>query len=151
MLKRLIPAVSFVCATAIAVASETPPAVDAMDCDQMRAELIAAGQKMSKQMDPEFAKEAKAMHDEAQAASDAGSVAQGVGMSIACSIPGVSMFCMATQQMQAMAQGAQAQQNIERMQKQMERLEKAMEGLDLERMTALSQRFEEKKCEVPQQ
>jgi hypothetical protein len=72
-------------------------------------------------------------------------------MSVACSIPGVSMFCMATQQMQAMTQGAQATQNIERMQAQMERLESAMEGLDFERMEALGQRFEQQKCEVPQQ
>jgi hypothetical protein len=50
-----------------------------------------------------------------------------------------------------LAQGAQAERNMERMQKQMERLEKAMEGLDVDRLSMLSQRFEEQQCQVPQQ
>jgi hypothetical protein len=151
MLKRVLSAATLLCVTAIAGASDTPPAVETMDCDHMRTELVAAGGKMKSQLDPEFAKEAQAMMAEAQAGPSAGAVAQGVGMSVACTIPGVDMFCMAAQQAQAMAQGAQATQNMERMQAQMERLEKAMEGLDIERVEALSQRFEQQKCEVPQQ
>lgn len=143
---------ALICATAIANATDVVlPSVDTMNCDQLMAELIVAGQKMNSQMDPEFATEAQAMASEAQGASGAGAIAQGVGMSVACSIPGVGMFCMAAMQAQAMTLGAQAEQNIERMQAQMERMQKAMEGIDVERMEALSQRFEAQACKVPQQ
>jgi hypothetical protein len=151
MLTRALPALALVCATAIAGASDTPPAVETMDCDQMRTELVATGAKMKSQLDPEFAKEAKAMMAEAQAGPSAGAIAQGVGMSLACAIPGVDMFCMIGQQAQAMAQGDQATQNMERTEAQMKRVEKALEGIDIERLGALSQRFEQQKCEVPQQ
>jgi hypothetical protein len=143
---------ALLCATAIADAAYVAlPSVDTMSCDQMMAELVVAGQRMNSQLDPEFATEAQAMAAQAQGASGAGAIAQGVGMSVACSIPGVSMFCMAAMQAQALTQGAQAEQNFERMQTQMERLEKAMEGIDVERMQALSQRFEAQACKVPQQ
>ena len=91
------------------------------------------------------------MMAEAQAGLGAGAIVGGVGMSLACAIPGVDMFCMIGQQAQAMTQGAEASQNMERMEAQMARLEKAMEGIDVDRMQALSTRFEEKKCPVPQQ
>lgn len=140
------------CATAIANAADVAlPPVDTMNCDQMMAELIVAGQKMNSQMDPEFAKEAQAMAAEAQGGVGAGAIAQGVGMSVACAVPGVSMFCMAAMQAQAMSQGAQADQNMERMQAQAERMQKAMEGIDVDRMQALSERFEAQACKVPQQ
>lgn len=143
---------AFLCATAIANAADGAlPSVDTMNCDQMMAELIVAGQKMNSQMDPEFAKEAQAMAAEAQGGVGAGAIAQGVGMSVACAVPGVSMFCMAAMQAQAMSQGAQADQNMERMQAQAERMQKAMEGIDVDRMQALSERFEAQACKVPQQ
>lgn len=151
MLSRALPALALVCTAAIAGASETPPAVETMDCDQMRAELAATGAKMRSQLDPEFVKEAQAMMAEVQAGPSPGAIAQGVGMSLACAIPGVDMFCMIGQQAQAMAQGDQATQNMERTEAQMKRVEKALEGIDIERLEALSQRFEQQKCEVPQQ
>ncbi len=150
MLKRALPIVSLCLCTAVASAADATPApIDTMSCDQMRVELVAAGEKMKRQLDPEFAKEAQAMLAEAQASP--GAIAKGVGTSIACSIPGIDMFCMTAQYAQGMAQGTQAAQNMERMEAQMERLQRAMEGIDIERMEALSQRFEQQKCEVPQQ
>jgi hypothetical protein len=137
-------------ATTIASATDaTPPPVDAMNCDQMRLELVDAGAKMKSQLDPAFAKEAEAMRAEMQASP--GAMAVGTGMSIACSVPGIDMFCMTAQYAQGMAQAGQATQNLERMQAQVERIQRAMEGIDIERMEALSQRFEQQKCEVPQQ
>jgi hypothetical protein len=151
MLTRTFGAAVFVCLTASAsIASEAAPPVESMSCDEMRAELIVAGQKMSQQLDPEFAKEAQAMADQARGANAAGAGASAMGMTAACSIPGLGMLCMAAQQAQMASQGGQVEQNIERMQAQMERLNKAMEGLDVERLTALSQRFEEKRCETGQ-
>ena len=153
MAKRVNAIVALFCfaATASASADSAPPPIESMTCDQMLAELTVAGQRMNAQLDPEFSKEAQAMYDQGQAGPGAGAIAGGIGMSIACSIPGVGMLCMFGQQAQGMAQGDQTEQNLERMQAQMERLEKAMEGLDMDRLTAMSQRFEDQKCEVPQQ
>ncbi len=140
------------CATAIASAADGAlPPVDTMNCDQMMAELIVAGQKMNSQMDPEFAKEAQAMAAKAQGGSGAGAIAQGIGMSLTCAVPGVGMFCMAAMQAQAMTQGAQSEENMERMLAQAERMQKAMDGIDIDRMQALSERFEAQACKVPQQ
>ena len=150
MLKYALPAVLLL-SVSIANASDTAaPDVGAMNCDQMRGELTAAGLKMKSQLDPAFASEAQAMASEAQGGPSGGAVAQGIGMSVACSIPGIGMFCMAAQQAMAMSQGAQAEENMARLQAQMERMEKAMEGIDMDRMQLLTQRFDEKKCEVPQ-
>jgi len=121
-----------------------------MTCQQMQAELTVAGQKMASQLDPEFAKEAQAMAAEARGANASGATASAIGTMAACSIPGLGMLCMIGQQAQMAGMGEQTEQNIARMQAQMERLEKAMEGLDQQRLMALSERFEQMKCEVPQ-
>jgi hypothetical protein len=43
-----------------------------------------------------------------------------------------------------------SEEHMQRMQVQAERMEKAMAGLDMERLGAMSTRFEEQKCQVPQ-
>jgi hypothetical protein len=121
-----------------------------MDCGQMLAELTVAGQRMNAQMDPEFANEAQAMHDEAQQSQNS-ALTQGVGASIACSIPGVGMACMAAQQAQAARAQQLQQQHMERMDAQIDRLNASMEGIDQQRMMALSQRYEQLGCQTPQQ
>jgi hypothetical protein len=120
-----------------------------MTCEQMQAELGVAGQRMNAQLDPEFSSEAQAMWDESQQASPP-NIAAGVGASIACSIPGVGMACMAAQQAQAAQAQQEADQNIARMEAQGDRLNAAMDGLDQQRLMALSQRFEEQRCQTPQ-
>lgn len=140
--------VSIAAATAIATAAEPSP-VDSMNCDQMMAELTAAGQQMSARLDPEFAREAQAMYNESQAGA-AGAVATGVGMGLACMIPGVGMLCAIGQQAQMAGMQGKTQENIERMQAQMARMQEAMAGLDMERLEQLSTRFESEKCPVPQ-
>jgi hypothetical protein len=129
------------------------PAVEEMTCDQMTAEMIVAGQRMNSQMDPEFAREAMAMQQEAQQrqGSIAGSVAGGIGMGIACSIPGVGMACMAAQQAQMANAQRDAERNQQRMDAQMDRLNTSMEGIDQDRMMALSSRYEQMHCQAPQQ
>ncbi len=145
-------ALTLLCTTTIAVAADAAlPAVETMNCDQMMGEMIVAGQKMNSQMDPEFAREAQAMADEMQGASSAGSVVSGVGQAIACSLPGVGLICGITASVQSMAGAGATSDHMERMQAQMERFQKAMEGIDMERMEALSTRFEAQKCPVPQQ
>jgi hypothetical protein len=150
MLKPLLAATAmFACLAAGAVALEPPPPVESMDCAEMQAELTAAGQQMNAQMDPEFASEAQSMMDEAQQGQRQ-SMATGIGMGVACSIPGVGMACLAAQQ----AQAAQAQQDQAehqaRMDAQMDRLDASMAGLDQERLMALSDRFEQQGCQTPQ-
>jgi hypothetical protein len=121
-----------------------------MDCDQMLAELTVAGQRMNAQLDPEFASEAQAMHEEAQQ-GQGNAMAQGVGTSIACSIPGLGMACMAAAQAQAARAQQQQQQHMQRMDAQMDRLNASMEGIDQERMMALTDRYERMNCQTPQQ
>lgn len=146
-------AVSFAAAALAQEDVQTAPApVESMSCEQMQAELMVAGQRMNAQMDPEFAAEAQRMQQEQQAAHDraAGSMAAGIGMGLACSIPGVGMACMAAQQAQAAQGQREADQNIARMQAQADRLNQSMEGLDQQRLMALSDRFQQQGCQTPQ-
>lgn len=128
------------------------PPVDSLNCEQMQAELMVAGQQMNAQLDPEFAVEAQRMQNESQEAHNgvAGAVATGVGMGMACSIPGVGMACMAAQQAQAANAGRQAEQNRARMSAQNDRLQASMAGIDQQRMMAISDRFEQQHCQTPQ-
>jgi hypothetical protein len=150
MLARVLPAALVLGLASVAVASDALPPVETMTCDQMLAEMTVAGQKMNSQLDPEFAKEAQAMADQAQSAGSAGSMIGGVGSAIACSIPGVSLICGIGAQMGAMSQQGASEEHMARLQAQMARLEKAMEGLDMARMQMMSERFEAQKCQVPQ-
>jgi hypothetical protein len=133
----------------VAVASDALPAVETMTCDQMLAEMTVAGQQMNARLDPEFAREAQAMADQAQGPST-GAVVGGVGQAIACSLPGIGLFCAITSQASSMGQAGATEENIARMTAQMERLQTAMEGLDMVRLQTMAERFEAEKCEVPQ-
>lgn len=149
-MKALFATAAFtVCFAAGAIAQEALLPVDTMTCEQMQAELTVAGQQMNAQMDPEFAREAQAMHEESQQASRRGQ-ATGVGSAVVCSIPGVGMACMAGQVAQAQQAQRDAAANQERMAAQMDRLNQSMAGLDQQRLMELSQRFEEQSCQVPQ-
>ncbi len=108
--------------TAAASAQDTaPPPVDTMTCEQMQTELVGAGQSMNSQLDPEFAREAQAMHAEAQ-----------------------------SRQPQSGDHADQVAQNHARMQAQADRLNASMAGLDQQRLMALADRFEQQGCETPQ-
>jgi len=147
MFTRLPAAFAVLCATTVAVIEPALPAVETMTCDQMIAEMTVAGQKMNSQMDPEFAREAQAMADQAASAGSAGSMMGGMGSAIACSLPGVGLICGFGAMMSTSAPSGE---HMERMQAQMERLQKAMEGLDMARLETMSTRFEAQKCQVPQ-
>jgi len=131
----------------------TLPPVESMDCAQMQAELTVAGQQMNAQLDPEFGTEAQAMMDEAQAGRGnvAGQMATGIGMGIACSIPGVSMACMAAQQAQMANAQRDAAEHQQRMDAQMDRLDASMAGIDQQRMMAVSDRYEQQNCQAQAQ
>lgn len=152
MLKHVFAAAAFAfCFATPADAQDgTLPPVDTMNCDQMMAEMTVAGQQMNAQMDPEFAIEAQRMMDEAQARPSGGQMAMGIGTGIACSIPGVGMACMAAAQAQAVEGQRRANEHNARMDAQMQRMETATAGIDMERMGAISTRFEEQECPTPQ-
>jgi hypothetical protein len=153
MLKYMFAAAAFTAMCAAPAEAQTLPPVETMTCEQMQAELTVAGQQMSSQLDPEFAAEAQRMHAENQAASrgvGVPSVATGIGMGIACSIPGVGYACMAAQQAQAANAQAQAADNMARMNAQTDRLQASMAGIDQQRMMAVSDRFEQQRCQTPQ-
>lgn len=132
--------------------ASAPPPVDSMTCEQMQAELMVAGRQMSTQLDPEFTTEAQAMQREQEEAyaRARGQMAAGVGMGIACSIPGVGMACMAGQAAQAAQAQSEADRNIARMQAQHDRLQQSMAGLDQQRLMALTERFEQQRCQTPE-
>jgi hypothetical protein len=149
MFTRALPAAMTVLSLAgVAVASDALPAVETMTCDQMLAEMTVAGQQMNARLDPEFAREAQAMAD--QAGLSTGAVVGGVGQAIMCSLPGIGLFCAITSQAPSMGQAGATEENIARMTAQMERLQRAMEGLDMVRLQTMSERFEAQKCQVPQ-
>lgn len=166
MPKRLFAAVVFAACFAGAAGaqdqtmpSDMQPAaallpVERMDCDQMTAEMMVAGQTMNSQLDHEgLTADAQAMQDDMarQRAQMAGAMGMGVGMGIACSLPGVGMACgamMAAQAQQAQQGAAESQ---ERMDRQVGRIEDSMAGLDQERLMSLSNRYEAMQCQAPQQ
>lgn len=166
MLKPLFAAsvLAFVCTAAVAQETQAPaippqaadmqtvppPAVETMTCEQMNAEMMEAGRRMSAQMDPEFSTEAQAMYEEAQRSRNS-AVAQGVGTSIACSIPGVGMACMAAQQAQAARAQQEQQEHMARMDAQMQRLQSSMQGIDQQRMMQITNRHQQMGCQTPQQ
>ena len=150
MLKYVFAA-AFVAMCATPADAQTLPPVETMTCEQMQAEMMVAGQQMNAQLDPEFAAEAQRMHAENQAASSARpSMVGGIGTGIACSIPGVAYACMANQAAQAQNAQAQAAENHARMGAQVDRLNASMAGIDQQRMMAVSDRFEQQRCETPQ-
>ncbi len=157
MLKSLLAStVTVIALTAAAAGQETeaptPPPVESMSCEEMQAEMMLAGQRISAQMDPEFAREAETMQREQQDAyaRARGQMAAGVGAAVACSIPGVGMACMAAQQAQAAESQRQVDANMARMQAQADRVNQSMAGLDQQRMLQLTQRFQDQNCQTPQ-
>jgi hypothetical protein len=141
-------AAGFVFAPALAQTLE-PPAIETMTCAQMQDELVVAGQRMNTQLDPEFATEAQAMQQEAQGAGRR-NAAGAFGSAAVCAIPGLGAACVAAQRAQAESMRGQAAEHNARMQAQVDRLGASMQGLDQDRLTALSQRFE-RDCPQPPQ
>ena len=133
-------------------ADPTRQPVETLTCDQMYAEMFTAGQQMNAQLDPSFAANAQAMQNdvERQRAAARNSMAAGIGMGMACSIPGVGMACAAAQQAQAMNQGRQARENQERMFALGDQVAQSTQGIDMQRMQAISDRWSAQSCEAPQ-
>jgi hypothetical protein len=130
------------------VQQTTLPAVDAMTCDQITAEMTTSGQQMHRQLDPQFGVEANAMAQEAQ---EKQRQAQQQAMNPACFIPFVGMACAAQQQQQAQQAQADAPRQQARMQAQMDRLNNSMAGIDQNRMQAMSTRFQQMNCQAQMQ
>jgi hypothetical protein len=129
---------------------ETPlPEVGDMTCEQMQAEMTIAGQLMSQQMDPNLATNIEAMQADGQRQmGQAGAAAMGTGL--LCSVPGLGGACTAVLNTQAVRQAQQAEQNRERRSAMIDSMNNATAGIDMERMTAISQRWESERCEAPQ-
>jgi hypothetical protein len=125
------------------------PAVDTLTCDQMQAEMMSAGQQMHAQMDPNFATDVQTMRDtmtERQRQATAGAV----GTGLMCAVPGLGMVCAAAQQAQMSQQMAHAQEDQARMNHITGSIQNSMAGIDQERMTAISNRWESQHCQMPQ-
>ena len=127
----------------------TLPGVETLTCDQMSAELVTAGQRMSSQLDPSFAENVQSMQDDASRRRGAG-IGSVIGMTAMCAVPGLGMACAAVQQAQMANMGAQAAENRERMGAMVGQLSDSTEGVDLQRMDAISTRWTQENCQAPQ-
>lgn len=152
MLKRSLAAAAFaLCFTAPAIAQDAVlPPVESMDCTAMTAEMTTAGMQMNSQFDREgFATDQAATEADMERRRREATTSMAV-TGAACMIPGMGAACMAAQQ----AQAARAQQGVpeaqERQQRQIDRVQNSMAGIDQNRMMAMSQRYEQLRCETPQ-
>jgi hypothetical protein len=101
------------------------PAVDTMTCDQMLAELTEAGRRMNGQLDPSFGANAQSLNNDMQA---------GRGGANARGRP----------------TAADAERNRERMATVGNQVADSMQGIDVNRMMAVSDRFQSERCPTPQ-
>jgi|CXWL01.1.fsa_nt_gi hypothetical protein len=124
------------------------PAVEAMDCAQMQAEMTSAGQLMNQQMDPNLGADIQAMQDDSQRQMSQARTAA-IGSGLLCAVPGLGLACTVAMNAQTARQAAHAEENRERMDAVTTSMQDSTAGIDLERMTAVSQRWEEQRCEAP--
>ncbi|MBL8547352.1 MAG: hypothetical protein JNL81_12875 [Hyphomonadaceae bacterium] len=100
------------------------PAVETLNCDQMLAEMMTAGQRMNSQMDPSMGADAQALNDQMQNG--------GRGAN------------------RRRPTAADAEANRERMATMGNQVADSMQGIDVNRMMALSERFQSERCPTPQ-
>lgn len=96
--------------------------VDTLTCDQMLAEMTDAGRRMTSQMDPSMASNAQAMNQQMQSRSR-GNLGR--------------------------ATAAEAQANRERTATMGNQVMDSMQGVDINRMMAVSERFQSERCPTP--
>ena len=130
--------------------SQALPPVDTMSCDQMTAEMGAAGRQMQAHLDPQFGVEANAMQQDAQQ-KQREAMAQAAAPNPVCFIPFMAMACAAQQQHQAQQSTQEAAANQARMQAQMNRLDNSMAGLDQARLQAINNRYQQMNCQAQAQ
>ena len=100
-------------------------AVDTLTCDQMLAEMTSAGQRMTAQMDPSMATNAQAMNQQMQDARNGRGANRGRPTE------------------------AQAAANREQMATMGNQVMDSAQGIDMNRMMALSDRFQSQNCPTP--
>ena len=125
-----------------------PPAVETLNCEQMQAEMMTAGQLMNQQMDPNLGADIAAMQDAGQSQMREARTAA-LGSGLLCAVPGLGMACTVAMNAQVVRQSAHAEENRERMDAVTTSMQDSTVGIDLERMTAVSERWESERCEAP--
>ena len=128
-----------------------PPPVESLTCEQMYAEMMVAGQRMSGQLDPRLGamaqEQMRKMNDPAAYASASGALA---AESAACSNPLTIVSCRAMQQARAAEAQTQVAENHARTAQMQAMMQNATVGIDMPRMQALQTRIEKLKCPQPQ-
>ena len=126
------------------------PAVETMTCEQMQAEMTAAGQLMNQQMDPNLGADIEAMQENSrQRMEDARAGAVGAG--IICSIPGMGMACTAAMNAQVAEQMSHADEDRARVDAMVGGMQNATASIDQQRMTLVAERWERESCQAPQE
>ncbi len=124
--------------------------VDTLSCDQMVAEMSVAGQQMGAQMDPNLSANIQEMQDESQSRMREAQAAI-LGAGLVCAVPGLGMACVAVQQAQIAQQMSHRDEDQQRMDTIIGSMNDATAGMDMQRMQALSERFESENCPTPQE
>ncbi len=125
--------------------------VDSMSCEQLYAEVMVAGQRMSGQLDPRLGAMAQ---ERMRQANDPAAYAKASGAlaaeSAACSNPLTMASCRAMQQSRAAEAQAQVADNQAKMAQMQAMMQAATSGIDMQRMQASQTRIEALKCPQPQ-
>lgn len=154
----LLTSGAFLCLAAVAYAQiEAPmgaqaplPAVSSLNCEQMQAEMMVAGQQMNQHMDPNLGGDIQAMQADAQQRMQAAQMGM-MGAGLMCAVPGLGMACTAAMNAQAAAQMAHADEDRARQDAVIASMQNSIAGIDQDRMTAISNRWESEHCEMSQQ
>lgn len=101
-------------------------AVDTLTCDQMLAEMTSAGQRMTAQMDPSMATNAQALNEQMQTARNGRGRAN-----------------------RSRPTEAEAAANREQMATMGNQVMDSAQGIDMNRMMAVSDRFQSQNCPTP--
>ena len=126
------------------------PAISDMSCEQMQAEMTAAGQLMNQQMDPNLGADIQTMQEDSQRQMSQARNAV-IGSGLICAVPGLGMACTVAMNAQTAGLAEQAEANRESRAAMVESMQQATTGIDMARMAALGERWEEQRCQGPTQ
>ena len=152
-MKRFSVGVAMALGGALSAFAQTPPApapVESLSCEQMYAEVMTAGQTMSRQLDPSVGAQAQ---DRLRQATGPGAYAAAAAdqarLSALCSNPLTPAACKAAQSEFVARQQAAAAASQQQMADLHAKVQASTAGIDMERMQAIQTRIDKERCPQP--
>jgi hypothetical protein len=148
-MKRLVVVGALLCLVS-PVAAQTDPGrapVDTLNCSQMQSEMTSAGQLMNQQMDPDMADNIQSMRTESQRDMEEAR-ADAVGAGLICAVPGLGAACTVVMTSQSARQTERAEESRQQTDALANSMNEATAGIDIERMTAVADRWERERCDT---